>query len=640
MKRYINQVLGDSLRCILPSYWWKRLLGKMADKIEFAEKSAQSASRTAMLIASEFSSKQDTLYSGSNIKTINGKSVLGSGNLSISTEKIEKYSTIDELKANGSTAGGDLAAVVDAALVEKSFSECYQPTSSEISNSKYDVKYTKIEGITVNPDFSPSLILENYGELSIVLYSDGESKGYYTTYPSRLVIRCDYTRYIYCFEYDEIAGTGHRLYDTSQGISNTAIERVNKILREGNFRFSYFEVTYKTDINDSGYRYYYSYDSDFPSSAYAMIDSFVKMIYAEPQNADVYVRSKEWEKFLKEKDAITNITDSLAEYVERYPLGNAYVLVDINGISHVCIVDTLGGLELDGVWHTYVEYNLGGNRYRRYYNAVNSFIFAFEEVISEAGSVGIEALSIYFPFGEETQLSTEQKNSNANTYSTLQSSNKKPIHFYVFVEAGTMWFPVCHYYQSKRQGEEAYFNIITYDFDDNSPFQKIRFKLYGDGSIEAVEYIKADSELSETSENPVQNKVVTAALNKKASIAYVDEKVANIAADSTFVIDLTVDEIEDAISNNGGVIDYTLNRELIIDALSKNIPMVVRIGEHSNGYCLAQGELDGADTLTITFSHSQYKYSLLIGENDIEVDRSSSISALEARIAALEAKLS
>ena len=200
--------------------------------------------------------------------------------------------------------------------------------------------------------------------------------------------------------------------------------------------------------------------------------------YTEPITdvTDAYIKGETWTKLLKEKDAITNITDSLAEYVERYPLGNAYVLVDINHTSHVCIVDTIGGLEIDGVWHTYVEYNLGNKRYRRYYNAVNSFIFAFEEVISEAG-------------------------------------------------------------------------------------------------------------------------------------------------DSTFVIDLTVEEIEDAISNNNGVIDYSLNRDLIINALSKNIPMVVKIGEHSEGYCLAQGELDGTDTLTITFSHSQYKYSLLIGDNDIEVDR-------------------
>jgi hypothetical protein len=133
----------------------------------------------------------------------------------------------------------------------------------------------------------------------------------------------------------------------------------------------------------------------------------------------------------------------------------------------------------------------------------------------------------------------------------------------------------------------------------------------------------------------VQNKVLTSAIESialelgemvgdintsKADKTYVDEKLANIVA-SSFVVDLTVDEIEEAILNNGGVIGYTLNRELIIDALSKNIPMVVRIGEHSNGYCLAQGKLDGADTLTITFNHSQYKYSILIEDERIEVDK-------------------
>lgn len=40
--------------------------------------------------------------------------------------------------------------------------------------------------------------------------------------------------------------------------------------------------------------------------------------------------------------------------------------------------------------------------------------------------------------------------------------------------------------------------------------------------------IEVDEALSETSENPVQNKVITLALKEKASISYVDEKVANI----------------------------------------------------------------------------------------------------------------
>lgn len=81
MKKEINKTLGNSLRCILPSFWWKRLLGKMVDKIDSAEQSAASASRIAMLAGSEAANKQERLVSGSNIKTICGKSILGSGDI-------------------------------------------------------------------------------------------------------------------------------------------------------------------------------------------------------------------------------------------------------------------------------------------------------------------------------------------------------------------------------------------------------------------------------------------------------------------------------------------------------------------------------------------------------------------------------
>lgn len=86
MRKEIDRVLGNSLRCILPSYWWKRLLGMLADKIESAEESAASAFRIAMLAGSEAANKQDRLVSGSNIKTINNQSILGSGNLKIETQ--------------------------------------------------------------------------------------------------------------------------------------------------------------------------------------------------------------------------------------------------------------------------------------------------------------------------------------------------------------------------------------------------------------------------------------------------------------------------------------------------------------------------------------------------------------------------
>lgn len=97
MKKEINRTLGNSLRCILPSFWWKRLLGKMVDKIESAESSASSAMKMATLAGAEASDKQDRLVSGSNIKTINHQSILGSGNITIEAgngvEQIIFYAT-------------------------------------------------------------------------------------------------------------------------------------------------------------------------------------------------------------------------------------------------------------------------------------------------------------------------------------------------------------------------------------------------------------------------------------------------------------------------------------------------------------------------------------------------------------------
>lgn len=106
MKQLIEQTLGNSLRCILPSYWWKRLLNKMAERVATAEASAASALRIVSSALNDFSSdinslssrisaKQDKLTSGSNIKTINGQSVLGSGNLEIvsGVEQIIFYAT-------------------------------------------------------------------------------------------------------------------------------------------------------------------------------------------------------------------------------------------------------------------------------------------------------------------------------------------------------------------------------------------------------------------------------------------------------------------------------------------------------------------------------------------------------------------
>jgi hypothetical protein len=37
LKQYIDKVLGNSIRCLLPSYWWKRLFNQVADRIDEVE---------------------------------------------------------------------------------------------------------------------------------------------------------------------------------------------------------------------------------------------------------------------------------------------------------------------------------------------------------------------------------------------------------------------------------------------------------------------------------------------------------------------------------------------------------------------------------------------------------------------------
>lgn len=39
LKQYIDKVLGNNLRCLLPSYWWKRLFHHVADRIDEVEQS-------------------------------------------------------------------------------------------------------------------------------------------------------------------------------------------------------------------------------------------------------------------------------------------------------------------------------------------------------------------------------------------------------------------------------------------------------------------------------------------------------------------------------------------------------------------------------------------------------------------------
>ena len=48
LRSYIDRILGNSLRVLLPSYWWKRLFGAVVDKVEAVQKTADSVRNDLM----------------------------------------------------------------------------------------------------------------------------------------------------------------------------------------------------------------------------------------------------------------------------------------------------------------------------------------------------------------------------------------------------------------------------------------------------------------------------------------------------------------------------------------------------------------------------------------------------------------
>ena len=144
MKEYINQVLGNSLRCILPSYWWKRLLCMMADRIENAETIAETyVTRLGIVLKDSLEKKQDILVSGQNIKTINGQDILGSGDITISGGDIDtsnfatkqelatKQDTISDLSTIRSNAEKGASAVQPSSLAKVATSGSYNDLSNK-----------------------------------------------------------------------------------------------------------------------------------------------------------------------------------------------------------------------------------------------------------------------------------------------------------------------------------------------------------------------------------------------------------------------------------------------------------------------------------------------------------------------------
>lgn len=71
LKNYINEVLGDSVRCLLPSFWWKKLFGEVVDAVESVEESVDSVTKSTRELSERISEIEENSSNSSNSSIIN-----------------------------------------------------------------------------------------------------------------------------------------------------------------------------------------------------------------------------------------------------------------------------------------------------------------------------------------------------------------------------------------------------------------------------------------------------------------------------------------------------------------------------------------------------------------------------------------
>jgi surface protein len=230
LKQYIDKVLGNNIRCLLPSYWWKRLFSLTLDKV-------------------------DEKLDAANIKTINGESVIGEGDLKVGVKSVGTVEELEKLNAEL----GDIA-TVGTRYVGVSFRACRNDNAQTIDD------ITRVLGVEVSkfPDITDREIVfynakTERPEVSIRVFPTGRMDGV------RRVNGYVDTNNIYVFSWD------------GKTIDQKQVDAFNKFLQSGDYRF-------------------YPYKDE---SVYDFLDTFIKC-YIHAPSADAYIKSDSWEKLSKE----------------------------------------------------------------------------------------------------------------------------------------------------------------------------------------------------------------------------------------------------------------------------------------------------------------------------------------------------
>ena len=388
LRKYIDRVLGNNIRCLLPSYWWKRLFGLVVDKIEEVEKKG--------------------------------------------VPKVESEAELEALDV----PKGSIASVVGDL---RSFSECYLLKTEDEAETIDPSLLTVIKNINVSAE-----AITQYAY--VILLND-------ITASFCLIGTISDNNAILAQISSNISGTYYYTLAQNGNVLQSSVDELNGILRRETFHFMGV-IMEGADGNDL---------LNTPA-VLAYIDKYIKWGYG----TSAYIKDEDWERLVKEGE-IPNIDMSAIN-------GKQDKLVSGENIKTICGEDILG-----------------------------------------SGNINPDpSMKLYIPMGRA--LDSREIADNIAMYSRIAGFTRYVNSWRAFAvfEEAVREVTILSATYSAANG----CRVLVGGSTDNDFTDQYECVLLSDGNVTATKIegggsINVDAELSETSENAVQNKVVTSALNNK-----------------------------------------------------------------------------------------------------------------------------
>lgn len=500
LKQQIEKVLGNSIRCLLPSYWWKRLFHQVADRIDEVEQ------------------KMDNLPDG--VPIVSSESALNRLDVPI----------------------GSIASIANKKTMK--FSECYVLTAEDgnLTDEELFAKMTPVTGIEMNfplpnistADTSIRLIAEGGKSLGFLKISEGV-----------------------CMAIFALVGATQEVQKYWILSNQTSVDGLNEYLSQQ--RWCFYDDPEKVGAENM-----------------ALFDQIFTIVDC---SSDVYVKSLAWEKLAKQGEIGSESTPStkyklyfvhnneeLADtYKERNREAVAALLADSSiQPSQIELVtqnadgsDAYEGLYRVEQIRTSISNNQGvlilyGSALLQIYSdgvkgGELKIVFQKDGSVRWSEVVAKPRPVVYIPLPDSTkQVTSSQKADNLKMFDILNAvlkNNSNELPDLILSVQNSSYYstrisvaPNLYYRASgtNADGQQVEGILFIGTFTDS---KIISATLYSDGTAKAnllglsAEVI-SDTALSTTSENPLQNKVVTAELANKQDILVSGTNIKTINGES------------------------------------------------------------------------------------------------------------